>query len=116
MSVKRSSLKLLAVVVFIAGAFWGYMVLRPDTSKWTKLAELNGGSGIRYIVAQQHYDWVEGWGVNFFYVTKDQKLYANSLQIETTPWLNVRLTEEGDSVMVWRGRENVGELSKRTGV
>lgn len=74
------------------------------------LAESTNRLGDRFIVAQEHYSWVEGWGVNLTYISNG-KVYGCTLQIETGPWSNVRLTEHDQLVNVWRGTNLVGTYS-----
>ena len=100
-------LALLFVILFAAGFFY----LQPSPGKWKKLAELVDSSGNRLVVAQTHYDLVEGWGVTFFVNTSDQMFYSSTLEIETPPWKNVRLEEKEGSVKVWRSEELVGMLT-----
>jgi len=103
----RSALAGIACAIVIGGLAIGYVSCRPAKGEWKKLAEIKNSSGIRFIVAQEHYDLVEGWAVNFFFVDSNGKIHGSSLQIQTGPWQNVRLSESDESIKVWRGKELV---------
>jgi hypothetical protein len=94
----------------------GYAGCRPPQGNWEKLTEITNSSGVRFIVAQQHYDWVEGWAVNFFFIDSNDKIHGSSLQIETGPWGNVRIAETNESIRVWRGTELVAVYLPSSGV
>src|SRR5882672_6718521 len=55
---------------------------RQQVSGWKKLAEIRDSSGNRYVVAQQHYAWVEGWRISFSLVGADRKIYGSVLEME----------------------------------
>src|ERR1051325_11483429 len=88
----------------------GYLGCRPQPGKWTELAALRLSSGHRLRVSQEHYDWAEGWRVSFSVTRPDGEVYGSLLEMETFPWWNVRLREEGDAVKIWRGGDLVGVL------
>ena len=83
--------------------------LRPQPGVWRALAKLQGQEGVSYIVAAEHYDWVEGWAVNLFIVKSNTEIHAINLEIETGPWSGVRLVESNHIVEI-RRRDQVYAL------
>ena len=75
---------------------------RAPHGGWEKLAEHSDSSGNRYVVAQQHYDWIEGWRVSFTLVSSDRKIYGSLLAMKSRRWGMSRITERGQLVKVWR--------------
>jgi hypothetical protein len=96
------------------GLVWAGCKEKPE--RWQKLAEATNAAGQRFVVAQQHYDFVEGWRVGFWCIDSDEKLYGSLLEMETGRWREVRLVQTNEMVEVWRGAYLAGklDLSERT--
>jgi hypothetical protein len=96
--------------ILLIGISFALYSCRPQPGRWEGLTEWTNSVGDCFIVEQEHYDWVEGWGVNITYISSG-KIYGSSLQIETGPWSDVRISEQGDLVTVRRGTNLVGVYS-----
>lgn len=85
-----------------------YAACRPQEGKWQTLAELTDSFGGRSVVAQEHYDWVEGWQVAFLRVETNGTVYGFYLTNESDRWRNVHATESDGIVRVYKHDEVVG--------
>lgn len=95
--------------VIIAGAYllvvpllcWGILSCRSQPGRWRTLAAKTNAAGTCFIVAQEHYDTVEGWRVSLT-ILNSNKVYGALLQMETGPWQRVQLEEKSGIVEVLR--------------
>jgi len=88
---------------------------RQQVSGWKKLAEFRDSSGNRYVVAQQHYAWVEGWRISFSLVGADRKIYGSILEMESSlPWRKVRIVQNSNLVEVLRADQLIGVFDTST--
>jgi hypothetical protein len=83
---------------------------RPEPGRWKRLCQFTDGSGERFVVAQEHYDWVEGWRIALFSV-KSNREYGALLQMETGPWSAVSLAASNGTIRILRAGRPVGTLN-----
>lgn len=108
--VRNLILSLLAITV---GGLW---IGCSSKGKWEKLADLRDSTGTRYVVAQQHYDLLEGWRVSFSMIDPSNRVYGSLLAMKTEPWRNAKIIEKGNVVELWHGEQKVGALDRSTKV
>jgi hypothetical protein len=111
MQTLRTIFRWISLPLFVTLLCVGFLSRQPSPDKWKKLAELRDNSGNRFVVAQEHYDFAEGWRASFTVVSSDKKTYGSLLEMETRPWRNVRLERSDDDVKIWRSQELVGMLT-----
>jgi hypothetical protein len=54
------------------------------------------------VIAQQHYDWVEGWQVVFAYADASGLNYGYYLDNESDRWRDVRLEHDDELIKVFK--------------
>ena len=98
----------LGLAIVLVAVLWS--ACKPNLGHWEKLAAATNSFGQRFVVAQEHYNRVEGWRISFWFIDADKKVYGSLLEMETGPWQNVTLTQPNQTVEVWRGAQLAGTL------
>lgn len=78
-----------------------YLELRPEPGKHYRLADITIPSGDRFVVAEEHYDLVEGWSVGFYFIERGKTAYYCLLKFQTSKWRDAALAYKNDTISVW---------------